>query len=101
MDVASSLIPTAARQRYYPYNQYLQQTFGEKTYKVVVASGLTCPTRDGTLAKRGCAFCDLRGSSSYFGKQGRGNDVRAQIEKRLPSIRDRFGARKFLAYFQS
>lgn len=85
----------------YPYSRYLQETFGEKTYKVVVASGLTCPTRDGTLAKRGCAFCDLRGSSSYFGKKGRGDDVGEQIRQRLPGIRDRFGAKKFLAYFQS
>ena len=57
---------------YYSYNRYLQKQFGGKTYKVVVASGLTCPTRDGTISKQACAFCDLRGSSSYFGKQGRG-----------------------------
>ena len=86
---------------YYPYSQYLQETFGGKTYKVVVASGLTCPTRDGTLAKAGCAFCDLRGSSSYFGKKGRGEEVGEQIRARLPSIRERFGAKHFLAYFQS
>jgi len=87
--------------RYYPYSKYLQDTFGGKTYKVVVASGLTCPTRDGSLAKKGCAFCDLRGSSSFFGKKGRGNSVREQIEVRLPAIKERFGATRFLAYFQS
>lgn len=86
---------------YSSYGRYLQETFGAKTYKVVVASGLTCPTRDGTLAKRGCAFCDLRGSSSYFGKQGRGASVGEQVRKRLPAIRARYGAEKFLAYFQS
>lgn len=86
---------------YYPYSRYLLETFGEKTYKIVVSSGLTCPTRDGTLAKQGCAFCDVRGSSSFFGKKGRGQDVRSQIQKRIPEIRERFGAKKFLAYFQS
>lgn len=86
---------------YYPYSRYLKETFGEKTYKVVVSSGLTCPTRDGRLGKSACAFCDLRGSSSYFGKKGRGAEVKEQIESRLPSIRKRFGASKFLAYFQS
>lgn len=90
-----------AAQTHYAYSRYLQDTFGGKTYKIVVASRLTCPTRDGTLAKAGCAFCDLRGSSSYFGKQGRGNDVREQIRARLPGVRERFGASKFLAYFQS
>jgi radical SAM protein (TIGR01212 family) len=88
-------------ERYYSYNRYLQDTFGGKTYKVVVASGLSCPTRDGLLSKGGCAFCDVRGSSSYFGKQGRGSAISEQIRNRLPSIRERFGAKHFLAYFQS
>lgn len=86
---------------HYSYSRYLNETFGQKTYKVVVGSGLTCPTRDGTLAKRGCAFCDLRGSSSFFGKKGRGDSIAEQISSRLPGIRERFGAQKFLAYFQS
>lgn len=86
---------------HYPYSRYLQETFGAKTYKVVVASGLTCPTRDGTLAKKGCAFCDVRGSGSYFGKQGRGMEVKEQLERRLPAVRARFNAENFLAYFQS
>ena len=86
---------------YYPYSQYLHSRFGGKTYKVTVASGLTCPTRDGSLAKAGCAFCDLRGSSSFFGKQNRGKGVREQIQSKLGSIRERFNAKNFLAYFQS
>lgn len=86
---------------HYPYSRYLLETFGGKTYKITVSSRLTCPTRDGSIAKAGCAFCDLRGSSSYFGKQGRGAGVREQIEKRLPEVRERFSATKFLAYFQS
>ena len=86
---------------YYSYNRYLQETFGEKTYKVTVASGLTCPTRDGKLGKGGCAFCDVRGSSSFFGKQGRSLEISQQIQNRLPGVRERYGATKFLAYFQS
>src|SRR6185312_12660867 len=88
-------------ENYYPYSRYLQETFGGKTYKIVVASGLTCPTRDGTIAKQGCAFCDVRGSSSFHGKQGRGASVQDQIRLRIPGIRKRFGAQIFLAYFQS
>src|ERR1700745_2496914 len=91
----------ASQELFYSYNRYLHETFGEKTYKVTVASGLTCPTRDGKLGKGGCAFCDVRGSSSYFGKQGRGLEISQQIQNRLPGIRDRYGAKKFLAYFQS
>ncbi|MBC7691654.1 MAG: TIGR01212 family radical SAM protein [Methylotenera sp.] len=86
---------------HYPYSRYLEETFGGKTYKIVVASGLTCPTRDGTIAKAGCAFCDIRGSSSYFGKQGRGASVKEQIRSRMPGVEKRFGAKGYLAYFQS
>lgn len=86
---------------HYPYSRYLQENFGGKTYKIVVSSRLTCPTRDGSIAKQGCAFCDLRGSGSFFGKQGRGKDVREQIQARLPEIQQRFNADHFLAYFQS
>lgn len=92
---------SAFQESHYPYSRYLQETFGGKTYKVVVASGLTCPTRDGKLAKAGCAFCDVRGSSSFFGKKGRGASIRTQIQTRLPSIKERFSATRFLAYFQS
>lgn len=94
MDFSRSLTHTS-------YRDYLQAQFGGRTYKVVVASGLTCPTRDGTLAKRGCAFCDVRGSSSFYGKKGRGLEVREQLETRMKPIRERFGAEHFLAYFQS
>jgi uncharacterized protein len=90
-----------ALERFYPYSEYLKSTFGARTYKVVVNSGMTCPTRDGTLGKKACAFCDIRGSSSFFGKIGRGKEVRDQLEERIPRIRERFGSQRFLAYFQS
>jgi radical SAM protein (TIGR01212 family) len=86
---------------FYPYSRYLKETFGSRAYKIVVASHLTCPTRDGSLAKKGCAFCDVRGSSSYFGKQGRSQDVGQQIASRLPGVKSRYGVDTFLAYFQS
>ncbi len=92
---------SARMERFYPYSRYLRETFGGKTLKVVVASGLTCPTRDGTLASRGCAFCDSQGSASFHGARGRGAAVADQIRKRLPDLRERFGATRFLAYFQS
>lgn len=86
---------------HFPYSRYLLNTFGGKTYKIVVASGLTCPTRDGSIAKAGCSFCDIRGSSSFYGKQGRGGEISDQIRAKIQPIRERFGAQHFLAYFQS
>ncbi len=86
---------------YFSYNRYLKNHFGGKTYKVVVSSGLSCPTRDGTISKKSCAFCDVRGSSSFHAKKGRGAGVRQQLQARIPAIRERFHATHFLAYFQS
>lgn len=86
---------------YYSYSQYLQNRFGSKVYKVVLSGGMTCPTRDGTISSNSCAFCDLRGSSSFHGKKGRGDEIHDQITKRIPAIRKRFGAAKILGYFQS
>ncbi|WP_369461582.1 hypothetical protein [Thermoclostridium stercorarium] len=33
---------------YYSANQYFREIFGEKTYKISLDIGCTCPTRDGT-----------------------------------------------------
>ncbi|MEK7690640.1 MAG: radical SAM protein, partial [Bdellovibrionota bacterium] len=78
---------------FHSYSRHLTAKHGGKTYKIVVASGLSCPVR--------CGFCDIRGSSSFHGKSGRGKDVADQLAARLPKIRERFGATRFLAYFQS
>ena len=89
------------QESHFAYSRYLQEIFGQKTYKIVVSSGLTCPTRDGSLGKGGCAFCDVRGSSSFHGKKARSALIEEQIRTKIPPIQKRFGAKKFLAYFQS
>ena len=35
--------------KYYSLNNYLQDTFGAKVYKIALDGGFTCPNRDGTL----------------------------------------------------
>ncbi|HKM20747.1 MAG TPA: TIGR01212 family radical SAM protein, partial [Lachnospiraceae bacterium] len=42
---------------FYSLNQYLQEQYGEKVYKLALNGGMTCPNRDGTLGTRGCLFC--------------------------------------------
>lgn len=105
---------------HFPYSQHLLKVFGGKTYKIVIRSGMTCPTRDGRISRTGCAFCDVRGSSSYYGLQGATShsspdlhpgcpppspeyfeQLRIQIEKKIPALEQRFNATRFLAYFQS
>ena len=41
---------------------WLEQEFGEKTIKLSLDGGFTCPNRDGTCGTGGCSFCSERGS---------------------------------------
>ena len=43
--------------RYNTYSEHLRQRYGDKVYKLPVSLPVTCPNRDGTCGKRGCAFC--------------------------------------------
>ena len=51
--------------RYYSLNDFCQETFGEKVYRLSLSGGMTCPNRDGTLAYGGCAFCSEGGSGDF------------------------------------
>ncbi len=47
--------------RYYSFDYYLKNTFGEKIYRISLNGGMTCPNRDGSLDTRGCIFCSAGG----------------------------------------
>ena len=83
--------------RYRSLNDALREQFGEKVYKLALDGGFTCPTRDGTLDKRGCIFC--AGGSGAFAEPV-GADVHAAIERAKTHVADK-GAKKFIAYYQS
>ncbi|MCH5191022.1 MAG: TIGR01212 family radical SAM protein [Oscillospiraceae bacterium] len=83
--------------RYNSLNNYLQNTFGEKVYKISLDLGLTCPNRDGSLDTRGCIFC-LDGSS-HFAESGK--SISEQIENAKKRVTNKTKAEKFIAYFQS
>lgn len=84
---------------YYSLNQYLQEQFGQKVYKLALDGGMTCPNRDGTLGSRGCIFCSQGGSGDFA--QERDASVARQIENAMARIRSKTRAEKFIAYFQS
>lgn len=86
--------------RYRDFNSYLKELFGERVQKISLDAGLNCPNRDGTLSKRGCLFCDSRGSGTGAGSL-RGLSIEEQIEEGRRFAQRRYGARKFIAYFQS
>jgi len=86
--------------RYRDYNSYLRETFGERVQKISLDAGLSCPNRDGTISDKGCIFCDSRGSGTGA-MINHGRSIGTQIAEGRRFAVKRYGARKFIAYFQS
>jgi radical SAM protein (TIGR01212 family) len=84
---------------YRDLNSYLRQRFGERVQKISLDAGLTCPNRDGRVGVGGCLYCNPRGSGT--GAWGRGMTLTAQLEEGAARLKGRYGAQKFIAYFQS
>ncbi len=76
----------------------LKEQYGEKVYKLALSSGCTCPNRDGTLGTGGCTFCSRQGSGEHAAAP---QPVPLQIAEARARIRNKTGARLFIAYFQS
>jgi radical SAM protein (TIGR01212 family) len=86
--------------RYRDFNSYLKQMFGERVQKISLDAGLGCPNRDGTISTKGCIFCDRRGSGTGA-LMDHGLSIEEQIAQARRFIQKRYGAKKFIAYFQS
>ena len=85
--------------RYYSLNDFCQETFGEKVYRLSLSGGMTCPNRDGTLAYGGCAFCSAGGSGDFAADAVL--PVSEQIQQAKTLIQKKTACKKFIAYFQS
>jgi radical SAM protein (TIGR01212 family) len=81
------------------FKDNLIERFGGKVYKVGVDAGFDCPNRDGTKAWGGCAYCSQEGSLSPH--QDPKLAIPEQIQKGRAFVRRRYGANKYIVYFQS
>jgi uncharacterized protein len=84
---------------YKSYSSYLTETFGCRVQKISLDAGLTCPNRDGSKGTGGCIYCDRRGSGT--GAQDQFPSITSQMVRGREFLRRRYGAEKFIAYFQS
>ena len=82
--------------RYNQFNNWLKNKFGERTLKICIDGGFTCPNRDGSKGCGGCTFCGERGS----GENTNRIDISDQVKKHLNSYKAE-RAHKFIAYFQN
>jgi hypothetical protein len=89
----------AADLPYRDLNSSLKGRFGQRVQKISLDAGLTCPNRDGRLSTGGCLYCNARGSGT--GAWGRGQGIPAQMEAGMARLSRRYGAARFIAYFQS
>jgi len=85
--------------RYNQFSSYLKQKFGVKVYKITLDAGFSCPNRDGTISSGGCIFCD--GSGSFSRAHSNTLSIEEQIETGIKNLSERFGAEKFMSYFQA
>ena len=84
--------------RYQPYSDFLKTHFGAKVYKVALDAGFTCPNRDGKAGRGGCTFCAEGSRAGYVDPS---LSLRGQMEAGMAKYREKYGAQKFLAYFQA
>ena len=86
------------KERYNHLNEYYKNKFGERTLKICIDAGFTCPNRDGTLSSSGCIFCSEKGAGELikFSKL----HISEQVNNFLNSYRG-MRANKFIVYFQN
>lgn len=85
------------QERYNKLNQYLKNKFGERTLKICIDGGFTCPNRDGKLSQDGCIFCSQKGSGDHICSA---ENITKQVENYFASYKAK-RAGKFIAYFQN
>jgi radical SAM protein (TIGR01212 family) len=77
---------------------HLRRRFGRALRKVPLDAGFSCPNRDGTLSRSGCAFCNPRGSGTGLFAQGL---TLAQQWERLRGLSSKKDPGLALAYLQA
>ncbi len=85
--------------RYYSFDSFLKNRFGEKIYKVSLDGGFTCPNRDGTIGTSGCIFCS-EGGSGDFASDAR-LSVSDQITQGISLVAAKNPSSRYIAYFQA
>ena len=87
-----------SKERYNHLNTYYKNKFGERTLKICIDAGFTCPNRDGTLSHNGCIFCSEKGSGELI--KFSNLNITKQVQSFFNSYRGK-RANKFIAYFQN
>ena len=83
---------------YLQYKDYLIKRHGQALFRVPIDFGLGCPNRESD-GSGGCTFCNARGAAAV---QTLGAEtVQEQVRAAIQFARERYGAKKFMAYIQA
>ena len=89
-------------ERYNSISDFLKSEFGQKTVKLSIDAGFTCPNRDGTLGYGGCAFCSGGGSGELAAHASAGGSgICESITEQIDRLSAKWPDACYLAYFQS
>ena len=84
-------------ERYKHLNKFLKDKFGERTLKICIDGGFSCPNRDGKVGNGGCIFCSEKGSGEHINFN---ENISKQVINYFNSYKAK-RANKFIAYFQN
>ncbi len=96
--------------RYYSFNDYLREKFGERVHRISIDAGFSCPNLDGSLSKDGCIYCNNKAFSMHlrrnsddnlYNETGRIEGIKEQIKSSIKFYKGKYKIKKFVAYFQS
>lgn len=86
-------------ERYLNYNTVLKNEFTERIQKLSINAGFTCPTRDGSMAKFGCTYCNNKSFTPSYSRPSK--TITQQIEEGIDFFHHKYENQYYLAYFQS
>ena len=85
---------------YIDFAAFLQRYFpGEKVQKITLTAGFSCPTRDGSMGKGGCTYCNNKSFSPNYATKLK--SITEQIDEGIAFFQKKYPQMKYLAYFQS
>ena len=89
---------------YRTYSDFLSAKFPDcvKVQKIGVTTGYSCPNRDGTIGRGGCAYCNNDSfSPDYTRDSEKGQRIIEMLERGKKFFARKYPMMKYLAYFQS
>jgi radical SAM protein (TIGR01212 family) len=85
--------------RYNDYASVLKTIFPERTQKILVNAGFSCPNRDGSKGTGGCTYCNNQSFSPEYCQPHK--SIAQQVEEGIKFFSHKYPTQRYLVYFQA